>query len=287
MKSFRFFIHLSLILSLGIFSACNQKCEDCPGQPPSSDVTKPVITVLEPGDDQTFTTGDSIHFRAKFTDDRELGQYKIDIHSADDGHSHGKNHGAAPFFEYSVIVPLSGSSSDQDKYLVIPTESAAGKYHMIITAVDKAGNEAAFQEIDIYLINPEDTAPPAITMLYPDFTATEIDADFPSGKDTIQVLLTGTLTDTKGGSTPGDLYGYEITFTEEGEHDHKVSGEEHGKPVYKISNFNLSGSSHQLSVLLILRKADLENETDYKLEVVAVDRKNNRSKKEVKYHVHF
>lgn len=287
MNVLKFKMTLVLTLMVSVFMGCNKECEDCPGQPPSADVTKPVISVAEPVNDQSITTGDSIHLRASVTDDRELGQFKVDIHSAEDGHAHGKSNGAAPFFEYSKIVTLTGVASNQDFYIPIPRESAAGKYHLILTALDKAGNEAEFKEVDLYLTNPEDTAAPTITIVYPNFTATELEADFAAGQDTIQLVLQGTLTDTKGGTTPGDLYGYEITFTEEGTHAHKVSGEEPHEPVYSISNFNLDGSIHNLQVMLILRKADLKNETEYKLAVVAVDRKNNRSKREVKYHVHM
>ena len=287
MKISRIISIFTLALSLVILTACNKECEDCPGQAPSSDVTKPIITVQTPVNEFTLTAGDTLYFRARFTDDRELGQYKIDIHNADDGHSHGKKNGAAPFFEYQTIITLSGVQSEQVVAIPVPAASAAGKHHLIVTAVDKAGNEANFQEVDFYLINPEDTMPPTVTLTHPDVAAPEIEADFAVGQDTLQAVILGTLTDTKDGTSPGELYGYEIVFEKAGAHQHKTAEEGHSEPIYKISNFNLAGSIHTMNVTLILRKTDLENHGEYHLKVVAIDHKNNRSEREIKYHVHM
>ncbi len=287
MKFSRIIFFFTLALSLVLITACNKECEDCPGQAPSSDVTKPVITVQNPVNESTLTGGDTLFFRARFTDDRELGQYKIDIHNSNDGHTHGKNSGIAPMFEYQSIIALTGVLSEQTVAIPIPAESAAGKYHLIITAIDKAGNEADFQDVDWYLLNPEDTMPPTVTLTHPNVAAPEIEADFAVGQDTLQVGIVGTLTDTKDGTTPGELYGYEIVFEKAGIHVHKTGEEGHGQPIYKISNLNLAGSIHNLNLTLVLRRADLENHGEYHLKVVAIDHKNNRSEREVKYHVHM
>lgn len=286
MKKNLLFVLILSTLVMGILAGCNRECEDCPGQPPSSDVTRPVINVITPVNDATLTGGDTIQFHANFTDNQELGQFKLEIHSADDGHTHGKGNGAAPYFEYSTIVTLTGAQSEQRLSIPIPAESAAGKYHFMVYATDKAGNEAVFQEIDLILVNPEDTLAPTVAMVHPDFTATEVDADFAVGQDTVQVVLLGTLTDTKNGAAPGDLYGYEIHFEKKGAHEHRVAGEE-DRPIYQMSNYNLSGSIHNLNLTLVLRKADLENHMDYELKVLAVDRKNNRTEQSVVYHVHM
>jgi hypothetical protein len=44
----------------------------------------------DPVSGESFEAGKSVHFEAKFSDDIELGAYKIDIHNNFDGHSHGR-----------------------------------------------------------------------------------------------------------------------------------------------------------------------------------------------------
>lgn len=271
MKLSNLFILMTLSLSAGIFTACNKECEECPKPAPSADVAKPAISVVSPASNNTFTGGDTIAFHAWFTDNRELSQYRIEIHSSSDGHSHGKQSGIAPHFKFDTIVNITGVNTEQRLFIPTPAGAAAGPYHFIVSAVDKAGNEADFVEVDITLVNPTDTVAPLVTPVHPDFSWNEVFTVFPAGQDTVQVKITGQLTDASNGGAPGDLKAFQIDFYAEGSDE----------PVYRMSNSNLTGPIENLNLTLVLRRADLVNEAYYKLKIKAFDHSNNSSYKEV------
>lgn len=271
MKLSNLFILMTLSLSVGIFTACNKECEECPKPVPLADVAKPGISVVTPTANATYTGGDTIKFHAWFTDNRELSQYRLEIHSASDGHSHGKSESFAPFFTFDTIVNIIGVNTEAVLFIPTPTDAAAGLYHFIVHAVDKAGNEADFVEIDINLVNPSDTVAPLVTPVHPDFSWNEVYTVFPAGQDTVQVKIIGQLTDASNGGAPGDLKAYQIDFYS----DNSVES------IYRMSNTNLTGSIENMNLTLILRRADMVNEAYYKLRVTAFDHSNNSAYKEV------
>jgi hypothetical protein len=186
---------------------------------------------------------------------------------------HRKNSEIAPFFEYSTTVNITGVNTEQRLFIPIPTTAAAGSYHFIVSAVDKAGNEANFVEVDLTIINPSDTVAPLVTPVYPDFSATEILSVFPTAQDTVQLRIIGQLTDAGNGGSAGNLKGYLVEFHEEGS----------DKVIYQLSNSNLSGAIENMNLTLVLRRSDLVNERYYTLKVMALDHSNNSSYKEVRY----
>lgn len=152
---------LLLLSSIAIISFSSSCKKDEP------DKEAPVIvSVSEPINDDTLYTGNELHVDLKVTDNEALSQVKIDIHSAEDGHSHGKI-AAGAYWEEIRIVNVSGTSFDMHEHIDIPTTAAAGKYHVIITAVDKAGNQSAVTERDIYILNSGDLIAPVITLSAP------------------------------------------------------------------------------------------------------------------------
>jgi hypothetical protein len=154
------------ILIISIFVFTISSCKD------EKDKTAPVIkSVSEPLQNDTLFTGDELHVDASITDNEELSQLKIDIHSADDGHTHGKTDASA-FWETVRIVTLSGTSSSIHEDIAIPGDAAAGKYHVILTAVDKAGNQSEFVERDIHIRNSTDLIAPEIVISSPVENAT-------------------------------------------------------------------------------------------------------------------
>lgn len=265
---------------------CSKECEECPKPAAAADTTKPVITLNSPASGSTQTGGTLLNVNLKVEDDRELSQVKIEIHDNFDGHGHGRLSDAVTPFEFDTIISTNAREITVNFDLALPANVAAGQYHFIVEAIDKAGNQANFVEADLIMVNPEDNEAPIIAMVVPDFTVAEIDGNFAAGQDTLQVRLQGTLTDSKNGGNPGELKGYEILFYE-ANHGHKTSGGSDSNPVYKISNFNITGSVYNADATLILRRADLENNGEYKLKVVAYDAKNNKSEREVKYHVYL
>jgi hypothetical protein len=131
------------------------------------DETRPVISeITEPLMNDTLFSGSEFHVDLKVSDNDELSQLKIDIHGAEDGHSHGKVDASA-FWETVIIVDLSGKEQLVHKDIVIPADAASGIYHVILTAVDKSGNMSDVSEIDIFIQNSGDLLAPLVTLQAP------------------------------------------------------------------------------------------------------------------------
>lgn len=116
------------------------------------DTTKPIIELAKPSDHQEFEFGDVITVQALLKDDVELGSYKIDIHSAGDGHQHRSAAVASEGWSHNEIVDISGKKEHVlNKPIQIPTgDYTEGHYHLGIILIDKAGNETqTFIEIVI------------------------------------------------------------------------------------------------------------------------------------------
>jgi hypothetical protein len=131
------------------------------------DETRPIISeITEPLMNDTLFSGSEFHVDLKVSDNDELSQLKIDIHSAEDGHSHGKVDASA-FWETVIIVDLSGKEQLVHEDIVIPADAASGIYHVILTAVDKSGNMSDVSELDIYIQNSGDLLAPLVTLQSP------------------------------------------------------------------------------------------------------------------------
>lgn len=170
----------SIVFSLGL-SSCKK---DDP------DKTAPVIaSVSEPLSGDTLLSGGELHVEATITDNEELSQLKVDIHSDADGHSHGKID-ASSYWEQVYIFNLTGATQSLHQDIQIPANAAAGAYHVILTAVDKSGNTSAFVERDIYIRNSGDLVAPLITL-----SAPSSGASITAGTD---LTVSGELTDNVG-----------------------------------------------------------------------------------------
>jgi len=131
------------------------------------DTEAPAITAVdEPLMNDTLFTGAELHVEASISDNEELSQLKIDVHAAEDGHNHGKVDGSA-YWETIVLVDLSGASTSVHEHIDIPADAASGKYHVILSAVDKAGNQSEIVERDIYIQNSGDQIAPIVTITSP------------------------------------------------------------------------------------------------------------------------
>ena len=131
------------VLFLGLlaitFTAC--KKED-------PDMVKPVITVNQPASDQMdVRLGENFSIQATITDDVELSQWKINIHSAD-GHTHRIMAGEWELTETGVA---SGKSYSFSKTVTVPNDAELGEYHYTVEATDKAGNAAVPVIIELHL----------------------------------------------------------------------------------------------------------------------------------------
>lgn len=156
-------------------------CDKNPEQEDKPDTEKPFITlvdskpapatgiVCELPEDKIFTvfTGENLSLHLKFTDDKELSQYKIDVHNNFDCHSHRQQTpGGVPWFLVR-IRDLSGSDSRVEELLQVPENATVGDYHLLVYCTDKAGTEAEPLVYSIKVRNAADTAPPQVTFTSP------------------------------------------------------------------------------------------------------------------------
>jgi len=133
-----------LAVSALIFQSCSG--DDDQG----IDTQKPVIVLNNPTDHQAFLPGEEIYLNVDFSDDLELGSYKIEIHFSEDGHTHKGNEEFAEWFytEMGTLEPGSVQANLQ-KQIPVPVQInnlpiAEGHYHFGIYLTDKAGNEQQF-----------------------------------------------------------------------------------------------------------------------------------------------
>lgn len=122
----------------------------CSSDDTSLDTTKPEISLLSPADDAHFHPGDEIALEAILKDNVELGNVKIEVHSAADGHHHKIS---TVDFAYNdeVAIPAGSKEYALKHTIQIPAENVTeGHYHLGLHLTDKAGNETqSFIEIEI------------------------------------------------------------------------------------------------------------------------------------------
>ncbi len=192
MRNNRFFA-LMLFLSAAVAFASCSKDEDDPAD--EKDTTKPQINLTSPANETEFMPGDAIAFGAVFSDDKELGSYKIDIHPGE-GHDHkSTSDNGAWSYQKSWSLP-EGSTNETVSHseIVIPEEvdgvpTMPGDYHFLVYCTDKAGNEE-FVAHDIIIVEPADETAPEISF---SFTPEENEAYIRA--DTIKIA--GSVSDNK------------------------------------------------------------------------------------------
>ncbi len=88
-----------------------------------------------------------LHVRGTVTDNQSLSQMRIDIHKSHDGHTHARLE-TLRGYRVDEVVDLGGVKEyvfDKDLYYD-DDDYAAGPYHVILHAVDMAGNSTSFSE---------------------------------------------------------------------------------------------------------------------------------------------
>lgn len=109
--------------------------------------------------------GENAILKATLKDNEALGEYKVDIHDAFDGHTHGKT--AASPWSTIITNKIEGEEYQLDLPISVPEDAAAGPYHLLLYCIDKEGNEADFVEIDFTLKNTSDTIAPDLNIAEP------------------------------------------------------------------------------------------------------------------------
>ena len=149
---------LSIILSICVlFSACQKDDDETTAAITDND--SPVIATFTT-ENTTVAAGNEIHMDMQFTDNIALKQAKLEIHSANDGHSHGR---VAAQFEWEMILDLQGQKSYTDHmHVEVPANAEAGEYHLTCLVTDESGNESDLTDIDIKVTTTSPRPTPTI-----------------------------------------------------------------------------------------------------------------------------
>jgi hypothetical protein len=131
------------------------------------DTTSPMINLYQINGEDHIAIGEAgseINISAELSDDKNLSQFKIDIHDNFDGHNHGKS---AYSWAHVELINVSGVFAAVNKSIPVPIDITAGPYHAVARLVDAEGNESDFKEIELILKNGSE---PSISISNPDFS---------------------------------------------------------------------------------------------------------------------
>jgi len=140
---------LSAIL---ILASCKKESEDS---------TKPIINSVKingiVADEHEMNAGETFTIEVSTSDNESLNQLKVNIHSADDGHTHDEASGEvdAPnigVWSETQILNISGTSNTQSLTLDIPAV-VAGHWHVEVMLIDEQGNEALEYVTTLHVVN--------------------------------------------------------------------------------------------------------------------------------------
>jgi hypothetical protein len=132
----------------------------------------------------TLNTGDSIVISFTATDNEDLSQYKIDVHSNFDCHGHARVETSV--WEVIDIVNLQGVSQEVTHVLRVPDSTTAGLYHFSIQLADFFGNSAKTEIFHISVKNLDDTVPPTLTVTEPSVDSLTVNLSDTLANDSIR-----------------------------------------------------------------------------------------------------
>jgi hypothetical protein len=262
---------LPLLVLVAFATAC--KKEDKKDDPAPPDTTKPVIQVQTPANNSRIAAGEVIRLSLVVTDDRELGELKIDLHDAFDGHSHGKNAGV---FAFEKIIRLSGQRQEITENIQVPTDALAGPYHLILRATDRAGNQADFVEIDFSITSPSQ---PIIKSLKVNGSSSgHVHADIAAGKDHAHVDVEGEFEDTDG------IKEVKLML-HEADHAHKRADHDAHLWEEKFEFANATRATIDAHFDLLAQWLKGKDEAEFELKVLVIDALGHRTERIVELHV--
>lgn len=160
----------------------------------SNDTMPPQVTITSPQENVRLATGSPLNISVSYTDNDILRQYKLDIHSNFDGHSHGKPAGLSLGWDTIIVGNLGGSTQSIQQNLVVPTNVRTGEYHLTAFALDVSGNEGRFTRI-FYIYDAQDTIKPTVN-----FSSPADNANF-----TNSLLVEGQISDVTSSGAPGAI----------------------------------------------------------------------------------
>lgn len=235
------------------------------------DTTRPVIGSVKVngvvGNEHDVEAGTTISVEVAMSDNKDLNQLKVDIHSADDGHTHGDDGGATEEVEEANIgvwsdariISVSGESKTETLSFTIPN-TIKGHWHIEVSLIDKDGNEAVEYVTTLHVENAnlpvfEITTNPAIV----------------NGEIELEIggtfLLSGTITDPDG-------------F----EHIHiEVEDEATGTKIWEQEVTVVAGATITLTDILV---GPFATAGDYHIHIHAEDNAGFEGEWETHVHVH-
>lgn len=137
-----------LIVLVGLLIAgCGKKDNKVDETPPVIDLS---IAGAFPVQCSEITRGTTFEFKARFTDNVELGSYGLDIHHNFDQHSHSTETetceedapktAVSPFLLVkNFTIPAGNTSYDATTSVEVPADVDPGDYHFMIKVTDKQG----------------------------------------------------------------------------------------------------------------------------------------------------
>jgi len=137
-------------------------CSDSESDDPTNDLVAPVFSTIS----RPYTQGDPnvVKIRGEFmevlpenstelllqgelSDNLALSEMRIDIHNSQDGHTHARLEQRLPGFRVDEVVQLNGTSHTINQTVRYDDRDyLAGPYHVILHAVDAAGNTTSFSD---------------------------------------------------------------------------------------------------------------------------------------------
>ena len=138
--------HLIFILLAAVLTACSGEAD--------RDMQKPSIATdgiaASPSECDTYLVGDTIHFCYRLTDNVELGNFNIEVHSNHDHHTHSTSAIECPLddsstpsnpwvFNQDYTIPAGSRDYVATVDIPIPHGVAVGDYHFMIRLTDRAG----------------------------------------------------------------------------------------------------------------------------------------------------
>ena len=152
MKPYLLFLSVTAVLTA---------CSDNDTNDPSNDLEAPVFSAIS----RPSTQGDpnvvkirgeymevlpenttELRIQGELSDNLALSEMRIDIHNSQDGHTHARTQ-RLPGFRVDEVIPLDGTRHTIDQRIRYDERDyLAGPYHVLLHAVDAAGNTTSFAD---------------------------------------------------------------------------------------------------------------------------------------------
>ena len=125
----------------------------CSKEVNSLDTQKPTVQIQSPTNHQEIPLQSVLQVKALLKDNAALASYKIEIHSAEDGHQHRPNSSTAAVdfhYEETFTVDTAVSELMVQQSINIPANAKEQHYHVGLFVLDKAGNQNQ-QFVEIFI----------------------------------------------------------------------------------------------------------------------------------------